>query len=125
MAMATEMSSPTLVVLSDMRNGLPSSSDEREGGDGAVAFVMARSEVLGDAAQVRPLGLASASLEFLDRWQLRGEAGERQIKTVADGKTLALTPQPRRLAGRMRELRRRRGLRTRLIRSRQLHANSY
>ena len=73
MRMATEMSSPTLVVLSDVRNGMPSSSDEREGGDGAAAFVMARADVLGDAAQLRPLGSASASLEFLDRWRLPGE----------------------------------------------------
>lgn len=73
MRMATELSSPTLVVLSDVRTGMPSSSDEREGGDGAVAFVMARADVLGDAAQLRALGSASATLEFLDRWRLPGE----------------------------------------------------
>ena len=64
----------SLVVCSDMRTGLPGSSDEREGGDGAVAFVGCHQDRLGDAAQTRLLGAASRTLEFLDRWRIPGES---------------------------------------------------
>ena len=65
---------PTLVVCSDIRTGLPGSTDEREGGDGAVAVLLAADAVLGDAAQSRVLGAASRTLEFLDRWRIPGES---------------------------------------------------
>src|SRR5581483_10212077 len=38
---ALERAEPTLVVLSDVRTGLPGGADEAAGGDGAVAFVTA------------------------------------------------------------------------------------
>lgn len=71
--LAADAAVPTLVVMSDLRTGLPGSTDEREGGDGAVALVVGSTAAIGDAAQTRVLGAASASLEFLDRWRLPGE----------------------------------------------------
>jgi hydroxymethylglutaryl-CoA synthase len=61
----------SLVLVSDMRNGLPGSAEERDGGDAAAAFV------LGDAA-TEPLvaeyvGGAAVSDEFLDRWREPGD----------------------------------------------------
>ena len=66
----------TLVVLSDLRDGLPTSADESAGGDGAAAVV------IGDDAPGTPviaeyLGGASVSDEFIDRWRT---AGERRSK---------------------------------------------
>jgi hydroxymethylglutaryl-CoA synthase len=57
-----------LVVCSDIRTGLPGGADERDGGDGAVAFVLAD-----HGARARLLGWASATEEFLERWRLPGE----------------------------------------------------
>ncbi|HUD16310.1 MAG TPA: OB-fold domain-containing protein [Acidimicrobiales bacterium] len=62
----------TLVVLSDMRDGLPTSADEAAGGDGAAAVVV------GDDGPGAPViaelvGAASVSDEFLDRWRTPGE----------------------------------------------------
>src|SRR3954470_23383918 len=73
MMLATQATVPTLVVVSDIRTGRPGGADEREGGDGAAAFVMASADTVGDAMQVRPIAAASASAEFLDRWRLPGE----------------------------------------------------
>src|SRR5215510_3428602 len=68
---------PALAVLSDIRTGLPGGGDEREGGDGAAAFLFAD-----DAPDARvvaePIGGASATAEFLDRWRLPGDAASRQ-----------------------------------------------
>ncbi len=66
----------TLVVLSDLRDGLPTSSDESAGGDGAAAVVV------GDDAPGTPviaeyLGGASVSDEFLDRWRTAGDRRSR------------------------------------------------
>jgi 3-hydroxy-3-methylglutaryl CoA synthase/uncharacterized OB-fold protein len=66
----------TLVVLSDLRDGLPTSADESAGGDGAAAVL------LGDDSPGTPvvaeyLGGASVSDEFLDRWRT---AGDRRSK---------------------------------------------
>src|SRR4051794_17362905 len=67
---------PTLVVLSDVRTGLPGGADERDGGDGAAAFVLgagsAESPVLAEL-----LATASATEEFLDRWRIPGAAASR------------------------------------------------
>jgi hydroxymethylglutaryl-CoA synthase len=60
--------SPVLVVLSDVRTGRPGSSDERDGGDAASAFLMADGDAL-----VEVLGDASSTHEFLDRWRVPGE----------------------------------------------------
>jgi 3-hydroxy-3-methylglutaryl CoA synthase/uncharacterized OB-fold protein len=59
---------PTLAVISDVRTGLAGGPDERESGDGAVAFLCAP-----DGAVVEVLGHASATEEFLDRWRVVGE----------------------------------------------------
>ncbi len=66
----------TLVVLSDLRDGLPTSPDEAAGGDGAAAVVV------GDDGPGSPLiadylGGASVTDEFLDRWRT---AGDRRSK---------------------------------------------
>src|SRR5690606_8747136 len=58
----------SLVVASDIRGGLPGSSDERSSGDAASALLC------GDAPELAAelLGSASASAEFLDRWRQPG-----------------------------------------------------
>lgn len=65
-----------LVVMSDIRTGRPGSADERDGGDGAAAFLFA------DAAEGVPViaelvAEASVSDEFLDRWRIPGEPASR------------------------------------------------
>ena len=68
---------PTLVVLSDIRTGLPGGGDEREGGDGAAALLVADdSREL--PALAEPVAHASATAEFLERWRLPGDAASRQ-----------------------------------------------
>ncbi len=62
-----------LAISSDVRIGLPSSADERDGGDAAAAFLV------GPASDSRPVvaelvSLGSATSEFLDRWRIPGEA---------------------------------------------------
>ncbi len=60
-------SQPTLVVSSDVRTGRPSSSDEANGGDAAVALLVGSED---DAPVLAEwLGGASATAEFLDRWR--------------------------------------------------------
>src|SRR5436853_1829920 len=63
----------TLVVVSDVRGGLPGSGDETGGGDAAAALV------LGDGPGVvaEPIASASATAEFLDRWRLPGQSSSR------------------------------------------------
>ena len=73
MMLAADATVPTLVVMSDIRTGLPGGADEREGGDGAAAFVMASESSVDGAVQIRPIGKGSATAEFLDRWRLPGE----------------------------------------------------
>ena len=65
--------SATLVVLSDIRTGLAGGADEREGGDGAVAFLLAPEE-----SGAEPLAFASTTAEFLDRWRVPGDSASRQ-----------------------------------------------
>jgi hydroxymethylglutaryl-CoA synthase len=69
-------SGTTLVVLSDLRDGLPTSADESGGGDGAAAVVVA-DDSPGTPLIAEYLGGASVSDEFLDRWRT---AGERRSK---------------------------------------------
>ena len=59
---------PTLAVLSDVRVGLPGGADERDGGDGAAAFLYGP-----DAVIAERVGAGTATAEFLDRWRLPGE----------------------------------------------------
>src|SRR3989454_7435798 len=73
---AIDASRPTLTVLSDIRTGLPGSGDEREGGDGAAAFLLADSRDRSTLAE--PVAWASATAEFLERWRLPGDAASRQ-----------------------------------------------
>jgi len=63
----------TLAVLSDIRTGLPSSSDEANGGDGAVAFLTGDTDTVADL-----VASASSTAEFLDRWRLPHEPTSRQ-----------------------------------------------
>jgi 3-hydroxy-3-methylglutaryl CoA synthase/uncharacterized OB-fold protein len=58
-----------LVVMADMVTGLPGSGEERDGADGAAAFLFGPVE----RAAVEPVSSASATAEFLDRWRLPGE----------------------------------------------------
>ncbi len=64
---------PALAVLSELRTGLAGGSDEREGGDGAVAFVC-----VPDGAVLELIGRGSASDEFIDRWRVPGEPYSHQ-----------------------------------------------
>src|SRR4051812_22236492 len=64
---------PTLAVVSDVRTGLPGSGDERDGGDGAAAFLFANSGPL----LVEHLATASSSGEFLDRWRIPGDPSSK------------------------------------------------
>ena len=77
MRAARDNRAPAIAVLSDVRTGLPGGGDEREGGDGASAFVFAD-----DGADARvlaePVAAASATAEFLDRWRLPGESASHQ-----------------------------------------------
>lgn len=61
-------SHPAVAVVSDLRSGLAGGPDERDGGDGAAAFLFAP-----DGAVVETLGHAASSEEFLDRWRTPGE----------------------------------------------------
>jgi hydroxymethylglutaryl-CoA synthase len=58
----------SLTVLSDLRTGLAGGPEERDAGDGAVAFLCGP---MGALAEL--IGRASASAEFLDRWRVPGE----------------------------------------------------
>jgi 3-hydroxy-3-methylglutaryl CoA synthase/uncharacterized OB-fold protein len=59
---------PAMAVIADLRTGLSGGAEERDSGDGAVAWVFgpegAVAEVIGDSA---------SSDEFLDRWRVPGE----------------------------------------------------
>jgi hydroxymethylglutaryl-CoA synthase len=58
----------TLAVLSDVRTGLPGGADERDGGDGAAAFLYGSDGVIAER-----IGAGTSTAEFLDRWRLPGE----------------------------------------------------
>jgi hydroxymethylglutaryl-CoA synthase len=73
---AIDASRPTLAALADIRTGLPGGGDERDGGDGAVAFLLADSRDRSVLAE--PVARASATAEFLERWRLPGDAVSRQ-----------------------------------------------
>jgi hydroxymethylglutaryl-CoA synthase len=67
-AAAIGASQPALAVVADLRTGLSGGSDERDGGDGAVALLWAP-----DGAVAEVIGAAASSDEFLDRWRVPGE----------------------------------------------------
>jgi hydroxymethylglutaryl-CoA synthase len=58
---------PTLAVLSDRRTGLPTSADEANGGDAAVALLFGTDGVVAEL-----VAQASSTAEFLDRWRAPG-----------------------------------------------------
>lgn len=62
-----------MAVLSDIRTGRPGSADEANGGDAAVALVMGD-----DAVIAEPLGYATVTAEFVDRWRVPGESHSNQ-----------------------------------------------
>jgi hydroxymethylglutaryl-CoA synthase len=70
---ALDARAPVLAVAADVRIGLPAGADERDGGDAAAAFLCGDDGVLAE-----PVGTASATAEFLDRWRLPGDATSRQ-----------------------------------------------
>jgi hydroxymethylglutaryl-CoA synthase len=73
---------PTMALLADIRTGLPGSADERDGGDGAAAFIFGR-DTAGDASGAslpvlaEIIGQGCATAEFLDRWRTPGAAASR------------------------------------------------
>lgn len=69
---ALEASVPTLVVLSDVRNGLVGSADEMDGGDAACALLFGAGET-----SMELISHASVSAEFLDRWRIPGASSSR------------------------------------------------
>ncbi len=64
---------PSLAVIAELRTGLAGGADERESGDGAVAFTL-----VPDGAVAELAGSAAASEEFLDRWRVPGEDSSHQ-----------------------------------------------
>jgi hydroxymethylglutaryl-CoA synthase len=87
-ALVTAAQSPvlTMALLADIRTGLPGSADERDGGDGAAAFVFGGTtsgNAPGNAAGAslpvlaEIIGQGSATAEFLDRWRTPGAPAAR------------------------------------------------
>ena len=73
MRAALDARGAALAVVADIRTGLPGGGDEREGGDAGAAFLFGDGEVAAE-----PIGHASQSGEFLDRWRVPGETASRQ-----------------------------------------------
>ena len=71
-SLAAQGTGATLVVLSDVRDGLPTSADEAAGGDGAAA-VLVGDDAPGARVLAEYLGGASVTDEFLDRWRTAGD----------------------------------------------------
>ncbi|HEV8584396.1 MAG TPA: OB-fold domain-containing protein [Methylomirabilota bacterium] len=70
---ALDARGPALAVMADVRTGLAGGGDEREGGDAAAAFLFGEGPIVAE-----PLGQASQTAEFLDRWRVPGESASRQ-----------------------------------------------
>jgi hydroxymethylglutaryl-CoA synthase len=62
-----------IVVLSDIRTGLPGGADESNGGDGAAALCFGSTGVIAEV-----LGAASVAAEFVDRWREPGADHSKQ-----------------------------------------------
>jgi 3-hydroxy-3-methylglutaryl CoA synthase/uncharacterized OB-fold protein len=73
---AAQSAVPAMAVLADIRTGLPGSADERDGGDGAAAFVFGGADD-GIPVLAEIIGQGSATAEFLDRWRTPGAAASR------------------------------------------------
>src|SRR5271169_2789760 len=75
---AAQSAVPTMAVLADIRTGLPGSADERDGGDGAAAFVFSGADGgAGLPVLAEVIGQGCATAEFLDRWRAPGAAASR------------------------------------------------
>ena len=72
LAAALTGSGSTLVVMADMRDGLPGGPDETAGGDAAAA-VLVGDDGPGAPVIAELLGSASATDEFTERWRTPGE----------------------------------------------------
>jgi 3-hydroxy-3-methylglutaryl CoA synthase/uncharacterized OB-fold protein len=68
MSSGTFIPGTKVVTLADVRTGLPGGTDERDGGDGAVAFILGDTDPIAVAVSA-----AHATGEFLDRWRVPGE----------------------------------------------------
>jgi len=73
--LALEGAGTTLVVASDVRIGLPTSPDEANGGDGAVALLVG--DDTAGAVLAECVSVASASEEFVDRWRAPGSTNSK------------------------------------------------
>ncbi|MDA8356111.1 MAG: OB-fold domain-containing protein [Actinomycetota bacterium] len=65
-----------LTVASDIRTGLPGSSDEANGGDAAVALLTGPSSA-GMPVLAEPIAMSSVTGELLDRWRVPGAPASR------------------------------------------------
>ncbi len=77
---AAQSAVPAMAVLADIRTGLPGSADERDGGDGAAAFVFGPTDDGADGGLpvlAEVIGQGFATAEFLDRWRAPGAAASR------------------------------------------------
>lgn len=70
--LAASCGKPTLAVLSDRRTGLPTSGDEANGGDAAVALLFGTEGLVAEL-----VAQASSTAEFLDRWRTPGSANSQ------------------------------------------------
>ena len=70
--LAASCGQPTLAVLSDRRTGLPTSNDEANGGDAAVALLFGADGVVAEL-----VAQASSTAEFLDRWRAPGASNSQ------------------------------------------------
>jgi 3-hydroxy-3-methylglutaryl CoA synthase/uncharacterized OB-fold protein len=75
MAAAAALPRTTLVVASDVRTGLPGSTDESMGGDGAAAFLFT-TEYEGSPL-IERISATQSTSEFLDRWRTPGDSHSR------------------------------------------------
>ena len=66
---------PAMAALADIRTGMPGGADERDGGDGAAAFVFGGNGAsTGLPVLAEVIGQGAATAEFLDRWRAPGAA---------------------------------------------------
>ena len=75
---AVQSAVPAMAVLADIRTGLPGSADERDGGDGAAAFVFSGADAgAGLPVLAEVIGQGCATAEFLERWRAPGAAASK------------------------------------------------